>query len=68
MKIVLFTSMKKSLYVAWACFRNVEKYIFEIAQVFGENVPIAFLYVLSILLVQFGLLSGYLLGNSYPLG
>ena len=26
-----------------------EMYIFEIAQVIGENVPIAFLYVLSIL-------------------
>ena len=27
-----------------------EMYIFEIAQIMGENVPIAFLYVLSILL------------------
>ena len=25
-----------------------ERYIFEIAQVIGENVPVAFLYVLSI--------------------
>ena len=29
-----------------------EMYIFEIAQVTGENVPIAFLYVLSIYLHQ----------------
>ena len=28
--------------------RKFEMYIFEIAQVIGENVPIAFLYVLSI--------------------
>ena len=29
-----------------------EKYIFEIAQAIGENVPIAFLYVLSIYLAK----------------
>ena len=29
-------------------FCKFEMYIFEIAQVIGENVPIAFLYVLSI--------------------
>ena len=34
----------------------------------NEKKNIAFLFVLSILLVQFGLLSGHLLGNSCPLG
>ena len=34
--------------------RKIEKYILEIAQAMGENVPIAFLYVLSILSMRCG--------------
>ena len=45
-KVLEFSQLMADILVYESC--NFEKYIFEIAQVIGENVPIAFLYVLSI--------------------
>ena len=45
-KIMDFGQLMADIPVYVSC--KFEKYIFEIAQVTGENVPIAFLYVLSI--------------------
>ena len=41
-----FSQLMADILVYESC--KFEMYIFEIAQVIGENVPIAFLYVLSI--------------------
>ena len=45
-KVMEFGQLMSDIPVYVSC--KFEKYIFEIAQVIGENVPIAFLYVLSI--------------------
>ena len=45
---MIFGQLMADIPVYVSC--KFEKYIFEIAQVIGENVPIAFLYVLSICL------------------
>ena len=45
-KVMNFGQLKADILVNVSC--KFEMYIFEIAQVIGENVPIAFLYVLSI--------------------
>ena len=45
-KVMEFGQLIADIPVYVSC--KFEKYIFEIAQVIGENVPIAFLYVLSI--------------------
>ena len=46
-KVMKFLQLIADIRVYVSC--KFEMYIFEIAQVIGENVPIAFLYVLSIL-------------------
>ena len=45
-KVMEFSQLMADILVYTSC--KFERYIFEIAQVIGENVPIAFLYVLSI--------------------
>ena len=45
-KVMEFGQLMADIRVYVSC--KFEMYIFEIAQVIGENVPIAFLYVLSI--------------------
>ena len=45
-KVMEFGQLMADIRVYVSC--KFEIYIFEIAQVIGENVPIAFLYVLSI--------------------
>ena len=45
-KVMKFSQLMADILVYESC--KFEMYIFEIAQVIGENVPIAFLYVLSI--------------------
>ena len=45
-KVMEFGQLMADILVYVSC--KFEMYIFEIAQVIGENVPIAFLYVLSI--------------------
>ena len=45
-KVMEFSQLMADIQVYESC--KFEMYIFEIAQVIGENVPIAFLYVLSI--------------------
>ena len=45
-KVMEFGQLMANIPVYVSC--KFEKYFFEIAQVIGENVPIAFLYVLSI--------------------
>ena len=45
-KVMEFGQLMADILVYVPC--KFEKYIFEIAQLSGENVPIAFLYVLSI--------------------
>ena len=45
-KVMEFSQLMADILVYESCM--FEMYIFEIAQVIGENVPIAFLYVLSI--------------------
>ena len=44
-KVIEFSQLMADILVYESC--KFEMYIFEIAQVIGENVPIAFLYVLS---------------------
>ena len=46
-----FSQLKADIHVYVSC--KFEMYIFDIAQVIGENVPIAFLYVLSICVQMF---------------
>ena len=46
-KVMEFGQLMADILVYVSC--KFEMYIFEIAQVIGENVPIAFLYALSIL-------------------
>ena len=46
LKVMEFGRLMADILVYVSC--KFEMYIFEIAQVIGENVPIAFLYVLSI--------------------
>ena len=45
-KVLEFGQLMADIQVYVSC--KFEMYIFDIAQVIGENVPIAFLYVLSI--------------------
>ena len=45
-KVMEFSQLMADILVYESC--KIEMYIFKIAQVIGENVPIAFLYVLSI--------------------
>ena len=45
-KVIKFGKLMADIHVYVSC--KFEMYIFEIAQVIGENVPIAFLFVLSI--------------------
>ena len=46
-KVMEFSQLMADILVYKSC--KFESYIFDIVQVIGENVPIAFLYVLSIL-------------------
>ena len=48
-KVMEFGQLMADIPVYVSC--KYEKYIFEITKVIGENVPIAFLYVLSIYIV-----------------
>ena len=48
-KVMEFGQLMAYILIHVSC--KIEMYIFEIAQVIGENVPIAFLYVQSILFV-----------------
>ena len=49
-KIMEFSQLMADILVYNSC--KFEMYIFEIAQVISENVPIAFLYVLSIFVLD----------------
>ena len=50
-KVMNFGQLMADILVYVSC--KFEMYIFKIAQVIGENVPIAFLYVLSILIKHY---------------
>ena len=49
-KVMEFSQLMADILVYKSC--KFEMYIFEIAQVIGKNVPIAFLYVLSIFVLS----------------
>ena len=51
LKVMEFGQLMADILVYVSC--KFEMHIFEIAQVIGENVPIAFLYVLSIYISHF---------------
>ena len=54
LKVMEFGKLMADIRVYVSC--KFEMYIFEIAQVIGENVPIAFLYILSIYIWSFKLI------------